>query len=69
MRKSITPEKLFVDNLSYLIKNLFLDNKNFSNNYYHRQTKDELLKDVQDSARYILGEIERTKHLVDPEFE
>lgn len=64
MRKPIIPEQLFYDNISKLIKNLFIKNVNFKNGYYNGKSQYEFEKDIKEMAQYILDEMEQQKHLI-----
>lgn len=62
----MTPEQIFLRDVKTLIKNLLIDNPNYSNGYYQREGWDRpnLLKDTKERAQYILDRIDQTSHLV-----
>lgn len=69
MRKP-KPEEVFVEHVKKMINNLLIDNPNYRNNYYYRDSSHiwdywKLLDDTKERARYILEEIEKTRHLVE----
>jgi hypothetical protein len=69
-RLTKAPEEYFLDHINTLIKNLFIENINFKNRYYEKtfgysfEAINAIKDSVKNSAEYILGEIERTKHLI-----
>jgi len=66
-RKPIEPEKLFVKNITTLINNLLVENKNYKNGYYSQSCHHHfnVINDTIERAKYILSDIESTKHLLD----
>ena len=72
-RKHPEPEQIFLDHIKRLVKNLLIDNPNYTNDYYWnkgdgRWTYDheKLLADTKKRAEYILEQIDETDHLVKP---
>jgi len=65
-RIPIPPEKVFLDNVMNLVKNMFVDNPNYTNGYYLKDegSVSDLIADTQERGRYALEEIEKTKHLI-----
>jgi hypothetical protein len=61
--------EIFLEHITTLLKNLLIKNVNYENSYYANQYGKpfELIKDTQERASYILGEIEETKHLIEEE--
>lgn len=60
----ITPKRIFLDRIKLLINNLLIDNHNYKGNYFMDSSKYDLLEDTKERAKYIIEEIERTKHLI-----
>jgi len=69
MKKELNPNKIFYEHIETLIKNLLIDNKNYSNGHYFDLNGQvfhfKLLKDTKERANYILKEMKQTKHLID----
>lgn len=68
MRKRLEPEEVFYNNLITLIKGTLINDPNFKNswtelNYYDREKKMGYSLFLE-KAKYILEEIEKTKHLI-----
>jgi len=68
MRKRPEPEEIFYKNLVSLIENTLINDPNFKNswtelNYYDREKKMGYSLFLE-KAKYILEEIEKTKHLI-----
>lgn len=61
----LTPEKLFINRISTLIRNLLINNPNYEGKYGAERSKFDLLQDTKERANYILEEIENTKHLIE----
>jgi hypothetical protein len=66
-RPNKTNEEIFYDEIRSLVKNLFVDNKNFSSAYYLDKTSSELKSDVMSNGKLVLEKIEGLKHLLDIE--
>lgn len=62
--KIITPKKIFLDKIKLLINNLLINNHNYRGIYFRDLSKHDLLEDTKIRAKYILEEIEQTKHLI-----
>ena len=62
MRKQQEPEQIFYEHIKTLIRNLLINNKNYSTGYY--QSVFDLKNDTIERAKYVLEEMEKTKHLV-----
>jgi hypothetical protein len=58
------PEEVFLDNLQRLVKNLLVDNINYKHYPKTGQGCLELQRDTKERGKYILSEIEKTKHLL-----
>ena len=58
------PEQVFYSHTATLIKNLFIDNVNYTNGYYSRLSYFELISQFKEKARYILETMEDEKHLI-----
>lgn len=69
MRKHKKPEDIFLDDITKLIKNFFIDNVNYNNGYYNNKSNYDVINDTKERAKYILDRIERIKHLVDSDFD
>ncbi len=68
MRKTPEPEEIFYKNLISVIENTLINDPNFKNswtelNYYDREKKMGYPLFLE-KAKYILEEIEKTKHLI-----
>lgn len=69
-RKPLNPSEEFLDHIVTMIKNLLMDNVNYTNGYYHglkfpHNGIDEMIRDTKDRAKHILDHIEATKHLIE----
>lgn len=66
--KKIKPEDIFLQKIKSMIKNLLVENKNYTNNFYlnngRRYDYFALLDDTKERASYILQTIEDMEHLI-----
>ena len=71
MRKRKTDAEAFIEHIKTLIKNLLINNVNYTNRYYYKLNFaiDELIKDTKERGRWVLEQIEQTKHLIGVEEE
>ena len=65
----IKPEQVFLNRINKLVKNLLIDNPNYTNRYYYQDRGlfggiHELINDTKERAGYILREIDAVKHLI-----
>lgn len=72
MGKRLSSEEIFYNDIKTLINNLFIDNPNYKNHYYFKDSDTKntlrLIKDTKDRAKYIIDRMEQTKHLIDNTF-
>ena len=61
-----THEEIFYDYIYSLVKNLFIENSNYTNGYYMDMSYREVIEDVKKRGQYILDVMETTKHLIVP---
>jgi hypothetical protein len=68
----LTPESVFLTHITRLVKNLLVEDKNYTNGYYTQRPAaqmhkavDDLILASKDKGRFILDEIERIKHLIE----
>lgn len=60
----LTSKKIFLDRIQNLVKNLIVDNVNYKTGYYFDKPIFKFKEDTIERGRYILEEIENTKHLI-----
>jgi hypothetical protein len=68
-RKSPEPEDVFLAHIKSLIRNLLIDNVNYTNSYYWSSgsfDSHKFITDTKKRAEYILEQIDETDHLVKP---
>lgn len=64
------PADVFLDHLKTMVKNLLINNSNYTTGYYYDLQKtrgiglDEMIRDTKDRANHILEYIEMADHLV-----
>ena len=63
----LSPEKIFLDAVSKTIKNLLINNPNYTNNYYDKKNAWDVIRDTKERASFILEKIEEIKHLIIPD--
>lgn len=67
-RSRLSPEDIFLKDIKSLINNFFVDNPNYNNDYYFKESDTmntlRLIKDTKDRAKYILERIDNIDHLV-----
>ena len=67
-RSRLSPEDIFLKDIKSLINNFFIDNPNYNNDYYFKESDTmntlKLIKDTKDRAKYILERIDNIDHLV-----
>jgi len=67
-RSRLSPEDIFLKDIKSLINNLLIDNPNYKNDYYFKESDTmntlKLIKDTKDRAEYILERIDKIDHLV-----
>ena len=67
-RSRLSPEDIFLKDIKSLINNLLIDNPNYKNDYYFKESDTmntiKLIKDTKDRAKYILERIDNIDHLV-----
>jgi len=67
-RSRSSPEDIFLQNIKSLINNLLIDNPNYKNDYYFKDSNTmgtfDLIKDTKERAKYILERIDEIDHLV-----
>ena len=69
MSKIKSPEQIFYDDITKLIKNLLVENPNYTNGYYHKDGRNifNLYTDTKERAKYILEKMDDWKHLINIE--
>jgi len=67
-RSRLSPEDIFLKDIKSLINNILIDNPNYKNDYYFKESDTmntlKLIKDTKDRAEYILERIDNIDHLV-----
>ena len=67
-RSRLSPEDIFLKDIKSLINNFFIDNPNYNNDYYFKESDTmntlKLIKDTKERAKYILERIDNIDHLV-----
>ncbi len=67
-KKTTTPEDVFLKDIKDLVRNLLIDNPNYDNGHYYKDTTVfntiQLIKDTKERAKYILERIDALEHLV-----
>ncbi len=66
-RKPVVPEQIFYDHIYNLISDLLITNVNYRNSYYHDKSILDFKNDTMERARYVLTQMDSTKHLIIPE--
>ncbi len=65
---AVSPEDIFLKDIKSLINNLLIDNPNYKNDYYFKESDTmntlKLIKDTKDRAECILKRIDNIDHLV-----
>jgi hypothetical protein len=63
-RPVVDPRQVYHDRISRLIRNLLIENKNYTNGYYADKPVHQFRDDTKERAQYILEEMEGMKHLI-----
>ena len=69
-RKRPEPEEVFLNSIKQMVRNLLINNPNYTNDEYFKNTGVldtlKLIKDTKNRAEHILQKIDDWEHLVRP---
>jgi len=67
-RKQDLPEQVFLTSIKKLIRNMLIDNPNYTSTHYNNKSVYHVIEDTKERAEYILERIDEIDHLVDSSY-